>query len=214
MGRSVGVPPSDIVSLKTNREEAIARAVLELRSGRLVVAPTDTIYGLLADAFSAYATTMVFEAKSRPRSLPLPVLACTPRQAWALCSTVPPAAEALAKKFWPGALTMVLPAAELGWDLGDATDSVALRIPAHDDLLEIIRAVGPLAGTSANITGQATPRTARAVAKVFGSKVSLYVDGGSSKAENPSTIVDFTSDELRVVREGVIRAADIAAATV
>lgn len=213
MGRGVTVPPADIVSLKSNRQEAIARAVLELSSGRLVVAPTDTIYGLLGDAFNAYATTMAFEAKARPRSLPLPVLVCTPRQAWALCSTVPPEADALAKRFWPGALTLVLPAADLGWDLGDATGSVALRIPAHEVLLEIIRAVGPLAGTSANITGQATPRTARGVAKVFGPKVSLYLDGGTSKAERPSTIVDCTGDSPRVVREGAVATRDITTAT-
>jgi tRNA threonylcarbamoyl adenosine modification protein (Sua5/YciO/YrdC/YwlC family) len=212
MGRGVSVPPGDIVSLKSDRQEAIARAVLELSSGRLVVAPTDTIYGLLGDAFNAYATTMAFEAKARPRSLPLPVLVCTPRQAWALCSKVPPEAGALAKRFWPGALTLVLPAADLGWDLGDATGSVALRIPGHDDLLEIIRAVGPLAGTSANITGEPTPRTARGVAKVFGSKVSLYLDGGTSRADRPSTIVDLTGDELRVTREGAISSGDIAQA--
>lgn len=207
----MSVPGADVVSLKKHREDAIARAVLELTSGRLVAGPTDTIYGLFADAFNAYATAMVFEAKARPRSLPLPVLVCTPRQAWALCSAVPPAAQTLASTFWPGALTLVLPAADLGWDLGDTTGSVALRIPARDDLLEIIRAVGPLAGTSANITGQGTPKTARGVAKVFGPKVSLYLDGGTSKADAPSTIVDLTGEEMTIVREGVIAAAEVAA---
>ncbi len=199
-----------IVSLKKDRTAAIDRASETLRAGGLIVAPTDTIYGLLADGFKPWAIARVFDLKNRPRSMPLPILVSRPKQAWALCGSVPPEALRLALAFWPGALTMVLPEnPELDWTLGERNGTIALRMPARDDLLEIIARTGPVAGTSANITGQPTPRTARDVQKVFGDQVSLYLDGGPSKEETGSTIVDLSGEELQVLREGPISAAQV-----
>lgn len=201
---------SRIVSLAKDRDAAVERAAEVLRSGELVVAPTDTIYGLLADAFKPWATARVFQVKQRPRTLPLPILVSRPKQAWALCGGVPDAALRLATAFWPGALTLILPEnPELDWDLGERNGSIALRMPAHDDLIEIIARVGPVAGTSANLSGKATPATAAGVADDLGDAVGLYLDGGPSRGDAGSTIVDLTGDEVVVRREGPIAAARV-----
>lgn len=199
-----------IVSLQEDREGALARAATELRGGRLVVFPTDTVYALGADAFNAFATAMVFQAKGRPRSLPLPVLVAQPRQAWALVSSVPEAAVELAAAFWPGALTIILPEAEsLTWDIGVTRGGVALRMPSHPDALALIEEVGPLAATSANRFGEPTPPAVAEIAARLGHTVSLYLDGGPAAGDVPSTIVDLTGGQVRVVREGAIPAEDV-----
>ncbi|MHB8512377.1 MAG: L-threonylcarbamoyladenylate synthase [Actinomycetota bacterium] len=193
-----------IISLKKKRDEALFRASEALRMGDLVVAPTDTIYGLLADAFKPWAIASVFEIKQRPRSLPLPILVSRPKQAWALCGGVPDEALKLAEAFWPGPLTIVLPEnPELDWDLGDRTGTIALRMPDHKDLIELIANVGPVAGTSANPSGQPTPKTVKDIEKVFGDKIKVYLDDGPSKRETGSTIVDLT-DGMKILREGPI----------
>lgn len=200
----------EVLSLADDREEALRRAVQALRGGRLVALPTDTVYGLAADAFNAYACAMVFQAKSRPRSLPLPVLVARPRDAWALTATVPRAAAALAAAFWPGALTLVLPESPgLEWDIGETGGTVGVRIPDHPDALALLQRIGALAVTSANRYGSPTPRTAGEVAEQLGHAVGVYLDGGPSRGDVPSTIVDLTQDEPRVVREGAIPAHEI-----
>ena len=203
----------ETISLKKDRTRAVERAAEVLRMGELLVAPTDTIYGLMADAFKPWATARVFELKRRPRTLPLPILVSRPKQAWALCGAVPEAAMRLAAAFWPGALTLIMPEnPELDWDLGERNGSIALRMPAHNDLIEIIARVGPIAGTSANLSGRPTAPTVAGVAKDLGDAVSLYVDGGKSASEAGSTIVDLTGDEIRIRREGPITAAHVMAA--
>ncbi|HVL88615.1 MAG TPA: L-threonylcarbamoyladenylate synthase [Actinomycetota bacterium] len=198
---------SELVSLLDERERGIARAAEVLRMGELVVAPTDTIYGLLGDAFKPWATAKIFEIKQRPRSLPLPILVSRPKQAWALCGAVPDAALKLAAAFWPGALTMVLPEnPELDWDLGERTGSIAVRMPAQEDLLEIIAMVGPVAGTSANPSGAATAPDVHGVREALGDQVALYLDGGESPADTGSTIVDLTGEQPKILREGPIPA--------
>lgn len=198
---------SEIISLARDRERAIERAAEMLRAGELIVVPTDTIYGLLADAFKPWATGRVFHVKQRPRTLPLPILVSRPKQAWALCGAVPEAALRLAAAFWPGALTMILPEnPELDWDLGERNGTIALRMPAHDALIEIIARVGPLAGTSANPSGKPTAPTAAEVAEDLGDAVALYLDGGPSETDGGSTIVDLTGDEIVIRREGPIPA--------
>jgi tRNA threonylcarbamoyl adenosine modification protein (Sua5/YciO/YrdC/YwlC family) len=196
---------SEIVSLQEDRDEALRRAGLAVRAGELVVVPTDTVYGLAADAFNKVASARIFDIKQRPRSLPLPVLVSRPRQAWALCSFVPPAASALAAAYWPGPLTMVLPqTAELEWDLGDAKGSIALRMPAHEDLIALLEMVGPMATTSANLSGEPTASTIEEIQAALGDQVAVYIDGGPAKLETGSTIVDLTSKKMRVLREGPI----------
>ena len=196
---------SPVVSLAADREAALEAAAKELDAGGVVVFPTDTVYGIGADAFNPEATARVFAAKRRPRSMPLPVLVARPRQAWALCSDVPRAAQVLVAAFWPGPLTLILPEADgLSWDLGETRGGVAVRMPAHDDLLELIAMIGPLATTSANVSGQPTPSTIAEVAADLGDAVSLYLDGGPAASEVPSTIVDLTRWRAKVTREGVI----------
>lgn len=201
---------SDVVSLAENLDAAIARAVGALRAGELVVLPTDTVYGLAADAFNKEATARIFELKQRPRALALPVLVSRPKQAWALCSNVPNTAMLLAAVYWPGALTMVLPQMpDMAWDLGEGGGGVAVRMPAHDDLLAILEQTGPLAVTSANHTGDPTPRAIEEIRAVLGDTIGVYLDGGASKLDTGSTIVDLTGAQPRVLREGIITIADI-----
>lgn len=204
---------SEILRLADHRAEAISRAVEELGAGQLVVAPTDTVYGLLADALNPLATALLFEVKRRRRSLPLAVLASSAEQAWGLAAEVPPGAARLAKVFWPGPLTIVLARAPaVGMSLGDDTATVALRVPDHEDLRELIRAAGPVAATSANISGSPTPRTVEEIAAILGDRVAILLDGGPSRSDLPSTIVDLTGTAARVIREGVIPAPRIEAA--
>ena len=187
------------------RDEALGRAAAALRAGRAVVIPTDTVYGVAADAFNAAGTARVFAAKRRPRSLPLPVLVRSPKQLLGLTPQVSEAAEWLMAAFWPGPLTLVLPT-EMGlrWDLGENDATVAVRMPLDDVALEVIRAVGPLAVTSANRSGGEAATTARQAADALGEDVDLVVDDGPRASVAPSTIVDLTRSTPRVLRSGAI----------
>ncbi len=200
----------EIVSLAADRELALAKAAAALRSGGLCVFPTDTVYGLGADAFQPFATSMLFQVKGRSRALPLPVMVSAPRQAWALATHVPQEAAELAAAFWPGALTLVLAQADgLFWDLGDNKDRVAIRVPANEDARELIARVGPMAVTSANPSGRPTPMSAHQIAEHFGEMVAVYLDGGPSSGDVPSTIVDLTGRRPTIRREGAIPRAEI-----
>jgi L-threonylcarbamoyladenylate synthase len=200
---------SRIVSLSDGRS-VLEDAVKELQAGGAVVFPTDTVYGIGADAFNQFATARIFQVKRRSRSMPLPILVARPRQAWALCSEVPKDATELVAAFWPGALTLILPEADgLSWDLGETRGRVAVRMPAHDDLLELILMIGPLAATSANRSGAPTPGTVSEVAASLGDEVGLYLDGGPAPGNVPSTIVDLTGRRPKVAREGAIPASDV-----
>lgn len=204
------MPEAVIRSLADDRERVLSEAATELRDGRVVVFPTDTVYGIGADAFNPFATATIFSAKSRPRSLPLPVLVARPRQAWALCAHVPREAAELAAAFWPGGLTLLLPETEgLEWDLGETRGRIAVRMPACDEALELIGMVGPLAATSANRSGEPTPRTVDEIALRLGRAVALYLDGGPALGDVPSTVVDLTGRGPRIVREGVTPKAEI-----
>jgi len=204
-----GAVVSEIISISEDRDAAMTRARGALRAGECVVMPTDTVYGIGADAFNGEATGRIFELKRRPRSLPLPILVSRPKQAWALSSHVPPEATELVAAFWPGALTLILPETELTWEIGDTRGGVAVRMPAHDDLLALLESVGPLAVTSANVTGLPTPPTVQEIAEVFGDGVGVYLDGGTSPSEQGSTIVDLAKDAPVLVREGAIPASEI-----
>jgi tRNA threonylcarbamoyl adenosine modification protein (Sua5/YciO/YrdC/YwlC family) len=200
----------EIVSLAADRELALEKAAAALRSGGLCVFPTDTVYGIGADAFQPFATSMLFQVKARSRTLPLPVMVSAPRQAWALATHVPREAAELAAAFWPGALTLVLTQADgLFWDLGDNKSRVAIRVPANDDARDLIARVGPMAVTSANPSGEPTPATAQAIADRFGEMVAVYLDGGPAPSEAPSTIVDLTGRRPRIQREGAIPRSEI-----
>lgn len=202
-----GQPVSRVMPLGEDVEAAIHAAAGALRAGELVVVPTDTVYGLAADAFIASATARVFAVKQRPRSLPLPVLVSRAKQAWALAVSVPPGAEALAEEFWPGPLTMILPQGSgLVWDLGESDGTIALRMPDHQHLLTLLETTGPLAVTSANISGEPTPSTVEEIKAKLGDSVGVYLDDGPARGEVGSTIVDMTMPTPRIVREGPIAA--------
>ena len=187
-------------------------AELALAAGELAVFPTDTVYGVGARPDRPAATARLFEAKGRPRTLTLPVLAAGREQA-ARVAVFDPRAEALARRFWPGALTIVLPRAELAadWDLGVEEGTVGVRMPAHEDALALLRRTGPLAVTSANRSGEPTPATCQGVREALGDAVAVYLCGGAT-SNAASTVVDLTAAEPRVLREGALPAADVLAA--
>jgi L-threonylcarbamoyladenylate synthase len=201
---------SEILPLEGKGDVPIRRAAEAIRAGELVVIPTDTVYGIAADAFTPGATDKIFALKKRPRSLPLPILVSRPRQAWAVCDSVPAQAAELAAAFWPGALTLIMPQTpDLDWDLGDSKGTIALRMPAHSAVLSLLEMTGPLAVTSANMSGEPTPGTVEEIRVGFGDDVAIYIDDGPSKEETGSTIVDLARRKPAIIREGPISAVEI-----
>jgi L-threonylcarbamoyladenylate synthase len=183
---------------------AVLEAVRALGQGQPVGIPTDTIYGLAVDPFRAGATDRIFAAKRRPREVSLPVLVSGVDQALSLSTAVPALALELMARYWPGPLTIVIPAkAGLGADLGDDDLTVGVRSPDHPVPLALCAAVGPLATTSANRHGEPPMTTATEVASAFGDAVPVVLDGGVCSG-SPSTVVDCTGQELKLLREGRI----------
>jgi len=194
--------PDEILSGTREARTALAR-------GELAVIPTDTVYGIAADAFSASAVQRLLDAKGRTRQSPPPVLVPNTQTLHALAEQVTPAVEQLVERFWPGPLTIVLTAQpSLAWDLGDTGGTVALRMPDHPLTLEILRETGPLAVSSANTTGDPAPTTAAGAQAMLGESVAVYLDAGpSSEAGLASTIVDARelgdgTGTLRLLRLG------------
>lgn len=186
-----------------NRPKAIAQTAEALRQGGLAVVPTDTVYGVAADAFDPDATAAVFAAKQRSRTHPLPILIHSPKQLPALVAAVPPAAERLMAAYWPGALTLVVPASpDLQWDIGDNDGTVAVRMPFDDVTLDVIRQVGPLAVTSANRSGEPPATGVQEARMALGDQVAVYLDDGPRTDSRPSTIVDLTRAEPFLIRDG------------
>jgi L-threonylcarbamoyladenylate synthase len=191
--------------------DALDAAERALRAGQLVGLPTDTVYGLAADAFRTGAADRLFAAKRRPRDVDLPVLVTGREQADQLATGLPDVAYRLMDRFWPGALTLVLPRdPDVVADLGDDEATIGLRSPDHEVARELWRRVGPLATTSANLHGQPTATTAGEVARLFGPAVPVVLDGGTC-AGSPSTVVDCTGEEPKLLREGRIPWSEITA---
>ena len=196
--------------------------------GELVVIPTDTVYGVAADAFSPEAVQRLLDAKGRGRDAPPPVLVSGPETLEALASEVPPPVRWLVEAFWPGGLTIILPArSTLTWDLGDTGGTVAVRCPDHPIARELLAETGPLAVSSANTTGDPAATTAAAALEMLGESVAATLDAGEvgqdlepavgddGRVQNGSTIIDATTwkrgeGKLRIVRQGVISRARIA----
>jgi tRNA threonylcarbamoyl adenosine modification protein (Sua5/YciO/YrdC/YwlC family) len=194
--------------------EAVATAAHALRAGRLVVFPTDTVYGIACRPDEPSATSRLFRAKRRPAGLNLPVLAHSSGEALDLIQAND-AATRLASAFWPGPLTLVLPRAErsMGWFLGEETRTIGVRVPDHPLSLALLERAGPLAATSANISGSGPSPDPAALPDAFGEAVAVYVlvsPGSHEPAGSSSTVVDLAGDELRVLREGPIDAREIA----
>ena len=186
--------------------EHAQRAISEKKC---VVFPTDTVYGIAADAFSPQAVTMLLVSKGRGRAMPPPVLIPRINALDGLATDVSADARKLAEAFWPGGLTLILHAQpSLDWDLGDTQGTVALRMPADEVAQELLTLTGPLAVSSANRTGQAPAQTAAEARSQLAESVEVYLEGGFRPLEGtaavPSTIVDATGPTLRVVRNGAV----------
>jgi tRNA threonylcarbamoyl adenosine modification protein (Sua5/YciO/YrdC/YwlC family) len=178
--------------------------------GGLLVLPTDTLYGVGCDPFNASAVQALFAAKGRGRDLPLPVLVHNWRQAIGLVEEVTEQAQALIAAWWPGPLTLVFrEAAGIGWDLGDSQATVAVRMPKQTFALALIQRTGPLAVSSANRSGEPSPRTMPGIVEQLGDQVGVFFDAGAASDGPASTIVDLSGTRPRMLREGAIPAAEI-----
>ena len=189
----------------TEREAGIANAALAVQRGKLVVLPTDTVYGVGADAFSPAAVKRLLEAKGRGRDMPPPVLVSAPTTLDALAVGVPSYARALVEELWPGPLTVVCrQQPSLQWDLGDTRGTVAVRMPDHEVALELLARTGPLAVSSANKSGMPAATDADAAEDMLGDSVEVLLDGGTSPGGEASTIVDVTGETGRLLRLGAV----------
>lgn len=199
-------------------------AKVALGRTELVVIPTDTVYGIAANAFSAAAVQALLDAKGRGRQSPPPVLVSSLGQARALVDTLPDAAIKLAETFWPGALTMIFRAQpSLDWDLGETRGTVAIRVPDHKIALALIEETGPIAVSSANLTGQPAATTCQQAFDYLEESVAVFLDAGNSPKGEASTILDMTnlideydkdgkltvSGKVRIVRRGALSEAKI-----
>jgi L-threonylcarbamoyladenylate synthase len=192
------------------RADAIPKAAAGVRDGSLVVLPTDTLYGVGADAFSPAAVRALLAAKGRGADMPPPVLVPDARTVDGLATDVPDYARALVAAFWPGPLTIVVRAQpSLVWDLGETGGTVALRMPDDPVALQLLRAVGPMAVSSANRTGHPASRTVVEAASQLGAAVEFYLDGGPVTGGLASTIVDCTREEPVFLRVGALSEADV-----
>lgn len=189
-------------------------------SGRLVVLPTDTVYGIGCDPYSRSAVANLLGTKRRGQTMPPPVLAPNWESAlglanWELLpsrfrSEVREQARTLARKYWPGALTLIVPTTRnFGWDMETHGKTVAVRVPDEPLTLRLLKTTGPLAVTSANLTGQSPALTVSEAQKYFGNRVDYYLDGGTAKVGKPSTILDATTTPMRMIRAGALDWEDI-----
>jgi tRNA threonylcarbamoyl adenosine modification protein (Sua5/YciO/YrdC/YwlC family) len=190
-----------------SRAEGLAAAAGAVRSSRLVVLPTDTVYGIGADAFDSGAVRALLRAKNRGPDMPVGVLVGSWSTVDGLVLGVSSHARALIEAFWPGDLSIVLPhAPSLQWDLGTTRGTVMLRMPLHPVALELLRDVGPMAVSSANVSGRAPAADVDEAQEQLGESVSVYLDGGPSGEAVPSSIVDLTGTEPVLLREGAVSA--------
>lgn len=181
---------------------------------KLVVLPTDTVYGIGADPFSRKAVSRLLQAKGRDQTMPPPILGGNPMALLGLAHFDNERQEhfvrRLAARFWPGPLSIVVKAGrEVGWDTSSVNGTIALRMPAHPVSLAVLRATGPLAVTSANRTGMVPAQTVEEAREYFGDEVAIYVDGGVASSPVPSTVVDCTGEEPQVIRVGEVTLAEV-----
>ncbi len=205
-------PVSSIFDLNdpAQRSTGFTEAKLALARSGLVVLPTDTVYGLAADAFDPTGVRRLLRAKGRGRAMPTPVLIGSTDTLRALATNVGPDARDLAAAFWPGGLTLICrQQPSLMWDLGDSRATVALRMPDHEDALALLSDNGPLAVSSANLTGSPAATTVEDAQRMLGDAVDVYLDGGPTPGTVASTIVDCSGPMIRVVRVGVVTIAQL-----
>ena len=189
------------------RKTGLREAAGAVRRGELVVLPTDTLYGIGADAFTNWAVRSLLEAKGRGPAMPSPVLVASPATLHGLVAGMPAVGWELVDAFWPGGLTIVaMHQPTLTWDLGETRGTVAVRMPLHPVAIELLTETGPMAVSSANKTGMAPAQTAQDAQDQLGEAVSVYLDAGRVGAEGgASSIVDVTGTVPVLLREGAIR---------
>jgi L-threonylcarbamoyladenylate synthase len=194
------------------RSRGIASAAGAVKNGGLVVLPTDTVYGVGADAFDSSAVVALLSAKGRGRDMPVPVLVGSWHTIDGLALMVSQGTRDLIRAFWPGALSLVVrQAPSLQWDLGDARGTVMLRMPLHPVAIELLREVGPMAVSSANVSGCPPAVDADEARNQLGDLVDVYLDAGPSAQQAASTILDLTGPQPRILRSGPVTAEGIAA---
>lgn len=191
--------------------EALQRAASLLKEGECVVLPTDTVYGIAADALDPIAVQRLLMAKGRGRDMPPPVLIGDAAVLPALCDQVPASAQALADAYWPGGLTLIFHAQQdLRMDLGETNGTIAVRVPDQDAVRDLLRLTGPLAVSSANKSGRPAALSAQDAADQLGTAVALYLAAGPSPIGESSTIIDFVSnDRGKVLRQGALSLEEI-----
>lgn len=199
MSRRFDVTQSDI------RDLVLDECARVSETGNLLVIPTDTVYGIAADAFSASAVSALLAAKGRGRDMPPPVLVPRAETVFGLVDGVDERMLSLTARFWPGPLTIIANAQpSLDWDLGDTHGTVAVRMPDDEYALALLGRTGPLAVSSANTSGEPAATSADAAMEMLGDDVDIYVDGGERASGISSTIIDLTSEVPRIVREGPV----------
>ncbi len=197
-------------SVPAERAAGIREAVNALRRGALVVLPTDTVYGLAADAFRPESVAALLQLKGRGRDMPVPVLVGSVRTLDGVAAAVPEVGRRLVEAFWPGGLTLVChEQPSLQWDLGETHGTVAVRMPLHPVAIEVLRETGPLAVSSANRSGDPPARRAADAQAQLGGDVAVYLEAGATEDDTPSTIVDLTGDVPRVLRAGAFATATL-----
>jgi len=197
------------VIVPANSPDAIQQALDILNKGGLVAFPTDTVYGVGALAFDGRAIESIYIAKDRPVEKAIPVLIGDESDLEKVGMDIPDIAHRLASRFWPGPLTVLVPKKPTLPESVSATDTVAVRIPGHEVARALLRAAGPMAVTSANISGQPSPSTAEEVFAQLNGRIELIIDGGKTPGGIPSTLVDCISEELKILREGPISLEEI-----
>ena len=199
--------------LPSGSTETIQAALNILRSGGLVAFPTDTVYGVGSLAFDGKAVESIYIAKDRPIEKAIPILIGGMDDLTKVASSVPDMARKFASRFWPGPLTLIVPKLPTLPDAVSATDTVAVRVPDHEVARTLLRAAGPMAVTSANISGHASPDTAEEVSAQLGGRIALIIDGGRTPGGVPSTLVDCTGLQPIILREGPISLQELLSAT-
>jgi tRNA threonylcarbamoyl adenosine modification protein (Sua5/YciO/YrdC/YwlC family) len=189
------------------REDALEAAAHRVSSGELVVLPTDTVYGIGADAFDAVAVAALLGAKGRGPDMPVPVLVGSWTTLDGLVSSVDQRTRRLVEAFWPGALTLVVRhAPTLSWDLGDTHGTVAVRMPLHPVAIELLEKTGPMAVSSANKSGNPPAQTAAEAREQLGDDVAVYLEDGPAAGGVASSIVDVTGTVPKLLRAGALSA--------
>jgi L-threonylcarbamoyladenylate synthase len=198
--------------LLASSKETLARALAVLNAGGLVAFPTDTVYGVGALAFDGRAIQSIYAAKDRPAEKAIPMLIGGLDDLAKVAIDIPQEALKLASRFWPGPLTILVPKRADLPEAVSATTTVGVRVPDHEVARALLRAAGPMAVTSANISGGQSPVTAEQVFEQLAGRIPLIIDGGRTPGGLPSTLVDCTAPELKILREGPITLEELRAA--